>query len=193
MDLKLNKKSMKYLLIRTLTFIGLSLVFVGCTNFPTFPSSTPSVIKFGEPSSFACFTKHNGTQKIKLWVNIVCRIFDGQRRVDFGTKNVTIDPSTTSFPFDIPFDLPANGRFELEATVHGEDCSECANGASAFDEIPYANCAYFVNNTTPPTTRSAKPRWNGTLSFANYQSVININGISRILNVPNSCGCSVPW
>jgi hypothetical protein len=162
-------------------------------TFPPYPPTSAGIVRFGEPSSFACYTKHNGTQKIKLWVSLRCNIYDRNQRVEFSTATMTIDPSISNFPVDINLGLPSTGRFEVEATVHGVDCSECANGASAPDETPYANCAYFVNNTTPPTTRAAKPRWNGTVSYSSYQSVLNFGALPRILNVPNSCGCNVSW
>lgn len=71
------------------------------------------------------------------------------------------------------------------------DCSRCASGWSDSQE-PTGQCyeqqvgnGYLV----------AKPRWAGGRNTNTYVSEYTFtpSSLRRILNVPNSCGCTVPF
>lgn len=172
-----------------------------CTNFPDYPPGSPCTFTVMEPSNFDCFTKHAGNQKIKTFLNIVIKFYDpnNMKITDFDDQSTVIDPTINPYPIIITANVPNNGvYYEAHITISGEECSECANGSSDLNELPYGSCGTVPPNTTtiPWTSRAAKPRWSSVALYPNgYQATATISGnaISRILNIPNSCGCLVSW
>jgi hypothetical protein len=181
-----------------MVFDTINPFFSRCTPLPQAPSSIgPTTFMIAAPNHFDCFVSHQGqgapATKISLFINIVTYYYDGTRKMRLDEAKLTVDPNTTTFPVSLTANMPSDGKVAVcEVNIQGTMCSECANGWSDYSEQPYSSCPNITITTTNPSSYiAAKPRWYGDPIIQRYSTTQNIGPISQIMNVPNSCGCTV--
>jgi hypothetical protein len=161
---------------------------------------------------FNCFKNASNTgAKIKFTISVTSSVYwtDSDRNYylhELDRKSVTVTPTIgfNGFPVDIWLNVSSDETDTfVEFNMQGDECSTCANGLSDNSEIPYGKCDFFqIPNSVPASYRAAKPRWTATGVYrygysTTTQTIGFLNGLSigpaltRIVNLPNSCGCTV--
>lgn len=179
--------------------IVLMLCFLKCTTLPkSVPTTSPTNFIIEEPELFTnCYLRYQQTgaptTKISVVIYLKTSFYDGTRKVPIDEKTLTVNPNTTPFPVTIAANMPNDGSTpgEVEVTIHGVECSECAAGHGSSMEPTQACQIALVPNTSPQQYRAARPQWSGTLYVTSYSATRNLGHIPRMPNVSNSCGCTV--
>ena len=179
--------------LRLLLYLSVfTIILTSCDDLPDYPANAPVTYTIGQPAEYDCYTTQNGGQKIRLKIIITSRIPHNNSMTLFAEKSILYDPATSVFPLTITDVLPVSGPYTVEVNIIGDQCSTCANGFSFPDESPYGNCPeYMVSSGPPATYLAAKPRWAAESHHGSYLAALTYNNLSRIPNVPNSCGCLV--
>jgi hypothetical protein len=180
-------------------FSGLLIIFSNCTpRFPNYPTSKNCLFSVSEPKDFNCFkTRSGSTGKIKLKISIEVKYLvtnslgmTSEKIWPNGTASVIADPV---FPIYLNAEIPASGPSTVEVSIQGDECSACASNLSDPNETPYGPCVLTALNTVPISYRAAYPRWFGIrgIQDGNTTNALNFSQAPRIVNVPNSCGCTI--
>lgn len=183
-----------------LIILSASLGISSCATFPQSPPAAgPVTYTIQQPLDYNCYLNHAGTgRKIKLYINVITKFFiptgPNAGYNIYADNDLIVDPSVTPFPITITVDAPStesDSFYLTEVNIQGEECSTCANGWGYGGDQP-SLCAPFTDATTNPVSyRAAKPRWNKVYTFPAYHTAENLPSADRIMNVPNTCGCTV--
>jgi hypothetical protein len=139
-----------------------------------------------------CYTTDGGTTHINYTADLVVWYYDdcAKKKIEFKKYTLTSPTTPVKQPISVNAQVPDRGPFWIEVTIMGEQCSTCAN--------QYGGTSNDVVNNCPrvPVSggiQAAYPRWNGYFVIQTPSAALTLDRISRIRNVPNSCGCVVPY
>jgi hypothetical protein len=181
--MQVNKLFLKILMFGSITYL-----FSGCTRVPKIKSVKQTTFRISGFFS-ECTKKLNGNGgMIDFDGNLVVFVYQNGQRLMFDNIDFKSDPnSSQKLPISIKANIPSDGTYaEVDVNVSGKDCSSCANNYSILltegTECRTSIVGYNV---------AALPRASGGIVVREYKDLFEINNLSRIPNVPFSCGCTV--
>lgn len=139
-----------------------------------------------------CNTTINGSVQIPYTVKLIIWYWDTttDKYEQFHSYDMASPTTPIKQPITIPTKVPVSGLWYIEVNIQGEQCSVCADKWGGAADPAYNCFAMDVQGGK----RVAIPRWRGFFGRQNTgTATMSITNIPHQFNVPNSCGCVVPY